>query len=111
VADGGRRQRSAGRGVQLLQFTGRRVKVVASWPDKDFGSGATFTWFLKQVTRRFPSDHLAVDICDHGYGWRYVSRDFTSHDRITMPELRAAIVRARRPIDLLCFDACNMANV
>ncbi len=99
------------KGVQLLQFSGRSVKVVASWPDRDFGSGATFEWFLKQVASRYPSDHLAVDICDHGYGWRYVSRDLTSHDRITMPELRNALHRAAVPIDILCFDACNMANV
>ena len=99
------------KGVQLLQFSGGKVTVVASWPDKDFGSGATFEWFLKQVANRYPSDHLAVDICDHGYGWRYVSCDFTSHDRITMPELRTAIRRAATPIDILCFDACNMANI
>ncbi len=103
--------RSVKKGVQLLKFSGGKVTVVASWPDKDFGSGATFEWFLKQVANRYPSDHLAVDICDHGYGWRYVSRDFTSHDRITMPELRTAIRRAATPIDILCFDACNMANI
>ncbi len=103
--------RSVKKGVQLLKFTGGKVTVAASWPDKDFGSGATFEWFLKQVASRYPADHLAVDICDHGYGWRYVSRDFTSHDRITMPELRTAIKRAATPIDILCFDACNMANI
>jgi photosystem II stability/assembly factor-like uncharacterized protein len=103
--------RSAGKGVQLLRFSGRRVTVVASWPDKDFGAGATFAWFLEQVTRRYPADHLAVDICDHGYGWRYVSYDASSNDDITMPELRSAIRRAATPIDLLCFDACNMANI
>ena len=103
--------RSVKRGVQLLQFSGRKVTVVASFPDKDFGSGATFAWFLKLVARRYPSTHLAVDIWDHGYGWRYVSDDFTSNDRITMPELRNAIRAAAVPIDVLCFDACNMANV
>ena len=103
--------RSVKKGVQLLRFSGGKVTVVASWPDKDFGSGATFAWFLKLIARRYPSDHLAVDIWDHGYGWRYVSDDFTSNDRITMPELRSAIRRAAAPIDILCFDACNMANI
>ena len=100
-----------GKGVQLLRFSGRKVTVVASWPDKDFGAGATFEWFLKQVAARYPSDHLGVDVCDHGYGWRYVSYDATSNRDITMPELRSAIQRAAVPIDLLCFDACNMANI
>ena len=102
---------SVKKGVQLLQFSGGKVTVVASWPDKDFGAGATFTWFLKQIATRYPSTHLAVDIWDHGYGWRYVSDDFTSNDRITMPELRNAIRAAAVPIDVLCFDACNMANI
>jgi photosystem II stability/assembly factor-like uncharacterized protein len=103
--------RSVKKGVQLLQISGRRVKVVATWPDKDFGAGSTFAWFLRQVAARFPSDHLAVDIWDHGYGWRYVSNDFTSHDRMTMPELDNALRRAAVPVDILCFDACNMANI
>jgi photosystem II stability/assembly factor-like uncharacterized protein len=102
---------SVKKGVQLLQFSGDKVTVVASWPDKDFGAGTTFTWFLRQIATRYPSTHLAVDIWDHGYGWRYVSDDFTSNDRITMPELRNAISAAAVPIDVLCFDACNMANV
>ena len=102
---------SVKRGVQLLQFSGHKVSVLASWPDKDFGSGATFAWFLKLVAQRFPATHLAVDVWDHGYGWRYVSDDFTSNDRITMPELRNAIRAAAVPIDVLCFDACNMANI
>jgi photosystem II stability/assembly factor-like uncharacterized protein len=102
---------SVKKGVQLLQFSGGKVTVVASWPDKDFGAEATFTWFLKQIATRYPSTHLAVDIWDHGYGWRYISDDFTSNDRITMPELRNAIRAAAVPIDVLCFDACNMANV
>jgi hypothetical protein len=102
---------SVKKGVQLLKICGGNVQVLESWPDKDFGSGATFEWFLEQVASRFPADHLAISGWDHGYGWRYFSNDFSSHDRITMPELRAAIVHAGVPIDVLAFDACNMADV
>ena len=50
-------------------------------------------------------------MCDHGYGWRYISYDATSDHDIAMPALRTAIQRAATPIDILCFDACNMANI
>lgn len=99
-------------GVRLVQISGREVRTVARWPERDFGSGKTLEWFLKQVTRRFPADHLVVSLWDHGYGWRYVSRDDTSGGaRITMPELRRALQGAGVPIDILSFDACNMAGV
>ena len=103
--------RSKKKGVQLVKISGRSVDVVAEWPDKDFGSGETLEWFLRQIARRFPAEHLAVDLWDHGYAWRYISRDDTSGDRITMPELRRALQDAAVPIDILCFDACNMADV
>ncbi len=102
---------SVKKGVQLLKISGGTVQVVARWPDKDFGLGATFEWFLRQVSSRFPAEHLVVSGWDHGYGWRYFSHDFTSGHRITMPQLRAAIVGAGVPIDVLAFDACNMADV
>lgn len=99
-------------GVRLVQVSGRKTRTVASWPERNFGSGKTLKWFLKQVARRFPADHLAVSLWDHGYAWRYISRDDTSAgDRITMPELRRALQDAGVPIDVLVFDACNMASV
>ena len=60
---------------------------------------------------RFPSDHLIVVGWDHGYGWRYFSRDYNADDAITMPELRAALAGAGVPVDILAFDACNMGDV
>lgn len=84
---------------------------MANYPEKDFGDGATFAWFLQTVHRLYPSTHLAVIAWDHGYGWRYFSYDETSGDRITMPELRSALQTAKAPVDILGFDACNMADV
>ncbi len=97
--------------VKLYQISGPTVTEIASFPSKDFGSAVTFAWFLKQVHLRFPSDHLAVTGWDHGYGWRYFSRDFTSGTKITMPALRSALLSARVHVDVLAFDACNMAQV
>jgi photosystem II stability/assembly factor-like uncharacterized protein len=103
--------RSVARGVDLVRISGGTVTKVAHWADRDFGSGATFRWFLQQVGTRYPAQHLVVTAWDHGYGWRYFARDDTSRDAITMPELRAALIGANVPIDILSFDACNMADV
>ena len=98
-------------GVWLYEISGPRVTLVHHYPmERDFGSGATFEWFLKQIHARFPSRHLLVDGWDHGFGWQYFSRDTTSNDRILLPELRKAIAGAGAPIDILSFDACNMAD-
>ncbi len=98
-------------GAWLYKIAGSSVTTVRHYrAERDFGSGATFAWFLRQVHERFPSDHLAVVGWDHGFGWHYFSRDTTSADKILLPELRAAISSAGVPIDILGFDACNMAD-
>jgi photosystem II stability/assembly factor-like uncharacterized protein len=99
------------KGVKLLKISGGHLQVVASWPDKDFGSSQTFAWFLRQVHTRFPSEHLAIDDSDHGYGWRYCSYDTLTGHYLTTPRLRAAITKAAVPIDVLSFDCCNMADI
>jgi len=98
-------------GAWLYRVSGPSVETVKHYTaERDFGSGATFRWFLEQIHARFPSDHLLVVGWDHGYGWHYFSKDSTSRDRILLPELRKAIADAGVPIDILAFDACNMAD-
>ena len=99
-------------GSFLYKISGPEVATVKHFPkERDFGKGETFQWFLEQVHARFPSDHLIVVGWDHGYGWRYFSRDESADDAITMPELRAALAGAGVPVDILAFDACNMGDV
>jgi photosystem II stability/assembly factor-like uncharacterized protein len=104
--------KSSKTGSFLYRVSGPTVTTVKHFAtERDFGKGTTFQWFLEQVHARFPSDHLIVVGWDHGYGWRYFSRDFSSDDRITMPELRAALAGAGIAVDVLAFDACNMGDV
>jgi photosystem II stability/assembly factor-like uncharacterized protein len=98
-------------GAWLYKIAGSDMTTVRHYAgERDFGSGTTFAWFLRQVHARFPSDHLIVVGWDHGFGWHYFSRDSTSGDKILLAELRAAIASAGVPIDILGFDACNMAD-
>lgn len=99
-------------GVQLVRFDGGAMRVVATYPEKNMGDGATFAWFIAEVAKRFPARNLAVTAWDHGYGWRYFCTDDTSGgDRITLDEMRAALNAAPVPVDVLAFDCCNMADV
>jgi photosystem II stability/assembly factor-like uncharacterized protein len=99
-------------GSFLYRIRGSQVTTVRHWiTERDFGQGETFQWFLRQMHSRFPVDHLIVVGWDHGYGWRYFSHDYNADDRITMPELRAALAGAGVPIDILMFDACCMGDV
>ena len=98
-------------GTTLYELGGGKVTKVAAFPEKDFGRGTTFKWFIRQIHARYPSTHLGIGVIDHGYGWRYFSWDNQSQDDITMPEMQSAIAGAGVPIDVLSFDACNMADV
>lgn len=98
-------------GTEMVEISGDTWQVVNTYPEMNFGDGATFSWFLTEVTSAYPSENLVVTGWDHGYAWRYFSNDQTSGDRITMPELESAITNAGVDIDILSFDACNMAAV
>jgi len=96
-------------GTEVIEISGSTWEVVSTYPEMDFGSGDTFRWFLQEVGSNYPSDKFAVTAWDHGYAWRYISDDQTSGSRISMPELQMAIEGAGEYIDILAFDACNMA--
>jgi hypothetical protein len=99
-------------GTELIEIDGGVQRVVAMYPEKDFGEGATLEWFIETVRARYPSTYLCVTLWDHGFGWRYVAKDQTSGgDHITMDEMGQALTDAGARIDILAFDACNMGDV
>jgi hypothetical protein len=103
--------RMSTQGIELIEIEGGTATVVNTYPEMNFGDGATFAWFLTEVSTLYPSDNLAVTASDHGYAWRYFSNDQTSGDKITMPEYQAALVSAGVYIDVMSFDCCNMAAI
>jgi hypothetical protein len=103
--------RMSTQGIELIEISGGNMQVVNTYPEMNFGDGATFQWFLTEAATLYPSEKLVVTGSDHGYAWRYFSNDQTSGDKITMPELQAAIENAGVYIDILSFDACNMGAV
>ena len=103
--------RMSTQGIELIEIEGGTATVVNTYPEMNFGDGATFAWFLTEVSTLYPSDNLVVTASDHGYAWRYFSNDQTSGDKITMPEFQAALTSAGVYIDVMSFDCCNMAAI
>jgi hypothetical protein len=75
----------------------------------DMGSGATRTGRINKSTTLGPSTYNAVHGRAHGWGWQYICTDDVTGHSIDMPSLQNAITDAGKRIDVLAFDACNMA--
>jgi hypothetical protein len=76
----------------------------------------TLGWFVAEVMRVSPSDHTALIMSDHGAGAYAFGVDEGSAEatRMTAQDiaigLRSAVASSGRPLDIVAFDACLMAN-
>jgi len=76
----------------------------------------TLTNFIVDSMKKFPSDHVALVMNDHGGGFTgAMSDDGSGQGSFTMPQIKQAIADAEKvtgkKIDILGFDACLMADV
>ena len=97
--------------TQIMEIDGGEAVVLETLPEMNFGDGATFQWFLEDVSVRCDAENLAVIAWDHGSAWRGFCHDSTSGDQIRPPEMREAIIGAGVDIDILAFDACTCASI
>jgi len=99
-------------GTEVIVISGASAEVVATYPEMNYGDGATFQWFLSEVGRNFSSDHLVVIPWNHGSAWNgFCWDDSSDNDRITLEEMGDAIVGAGVYIDILAFDACSCSSI
>jgi hypothetical protein len=96
-------------GIEIVKVSESTVTTVETYAEMDTGDPATLTWWIDQATTLWPSTYFAMSLWDHGFGWQFICSDDTSESRIDMPELERAITDAGDMIDVLAFDACNMA--
>ncbi|MCU0859300.1 MAG: clostripain-related cysteine peptidase, partial [Thermoplasmata archaeon] len=101
--------RMSTQGIELIEIEGGTATVVNTYPEMNFGDGATFAWFLTEVSTLYPSDKLAVTVSDHGYAWRYFSNDQTSGDKITVAS-EETIPMNGFPYDLMFTPLANDAT-
>lgn len=70
--------------------------------------------FIKFSMEKFPAEHYALIISDHGGGWLGAVYDESHGKMMSMPDIRKGIEMGisgkRDKLDVLGFDACMMAN-
>lgn len=98
-------------GTELIEYSDGVATVVDTEPEQNFGHPDTLAWFIQTVAVRYPSNHLAVMLWDHGGGWYGVCWDDTDDDYLTIDEVSAGISSAGAYIDILGFDCCMMASI
>lgn len=111
--------------TQKLVIQNGKISQIGATTVEDSGSDVTFLNALKWAVTDYPSDHLLVDLWDHGTGSlnrnAIVHRgvcydDSTGHYMTDLMYKRAFDVivnqyRGGQKIDILAFDACLMADI
>jgi hypothetical protein len=71
------------------------------------------TKFIVDTMKKFPSDHVALILNDHGGGFTGAISDDTQGGFMSTPQIKQALADAEKvtgkKIDILGFDACLMA--
>ncbi|MEQ8167697.1 MAG: clostripain-related cysteine peptidase [Candidatus Eremiobacterota bacterium] len=74
----------------------------------------TLTNFLIDSMRKFPAEHVALIMSDHGGGFTGAMADDSDGNLMTVPQIRQAIEEAEKvtgkKLDILGFNACLMAD-
>ena len=81
--------------------------------DVNMAKPGTLTKFIVDMMSKFPSDHVALVLNDHGGGFTGAIADDTQGGFMSTPQLSQALADAEKitgkKIDILGFDACLMA--
>jgi hypothetical protein len=96
-------------GIEIVKVSGSTVTTVETYGEMDTGDPATLAWWVDRATTLWPSTNFGLSLWDHGFGWQYICSDDTSASSINMTELESAFTDAGEMVDVLAFDACNMA--
>jgi hypothetical protein len=84
--------------------------VIASWGEVNTADPAMLTKFITDAKTAYPANNYVLDFWNHGGGIMGVCWDDTSGDKITMLEMRTAVVNGGVSFANVWFDACNMAQ-
>jgi hypothetical protein len=111
--------------TQKLLIKNGTISQIGATTAEDSGSGKTLLNALEWAITEYPSDHLLVDIWNHGsgplnrsmYHHRGVCYDDSTGNFMTDLDYKKAFdvivnqYRGGKKIDIIAFDACLMANL
>ena len=87
--------------------------LVVAQPGLNIGLGATLRNFIVWARSRYPAEHSALILADHGNGLSGAMYSDSYKSFITVPQLGQALAEATengaRKLDVLYMDACLMA--
>jgi len=108
--------------IYITEGVGTSISVGADYgfpKEVNMADPSVLADFIEMGVKDFPAEKYALDIWDHGGGWRGICWDDTTYeetgvdDCITMVELREALADAYETtgvvLDAVAFDACLMA--
>lgn len=111
------------RGAERGVVTAAGYVKLADVPEPDMSSGDTLAAFIQWAVKGWPAERFVLDVWDHGSGWQYLCSDSTTRaagsdplaGRMMVDELARGIRLGERlakaRMDMVLFDACNMAMV
>ena len=93
-------------------MTAAPENAVADWGERNMGDPQTLVDFVTWTKANYPARHYALYFWGHGWNWHpgYVMGDDTDQDSLDMHEIKAALPQIGF-IDVVGFDACNMASI
>ena len=87
--------------------------AVADWGERNMGDPATLRDFVTWSKTNYPADHYALYFWGHGWGWHpdwTMEDDTPGGDGLNPDEVKS--VQAQLGfIDVVGYDACNMAQI
>lgn len=66
--------------------------------------------FIKFAVEKYPAEHYALVIGDHGAGWQGAISNDSHGTFMSTPNIRKAIEMSGKKLDVLGFDCCLMAT-
>lgn len=92
---------------------GLRSPVVGELGSTNMSDPATLADFVEWGIKTYPAERYMVVISDHGDGWKGAVQDDSHSDWMSLEKIRTGLATARERtgirLDVLGFDACNMA--
>ena len=68
--------------------------------------------FIQWAIAKYPAEHYALMLADHGYGWQGMMVDMTSEgDFMSVKGMVNALENSKVKLDLLCLNACVMQGL
>lgn len=103
-------------GTWIYELTHEQRNQVATWPEKNTSDPAVLKEFVLYCMDHYRASKNLLLISDHGYGWRGICEDETNGDMLMTPDgigkaLKEVKAEKGKGVDLLAFDACNMASL